>query len=50
MYNPLNHELATALHHEHVADGLRRAARSSGKPPNPRRRPRRRFQLRLRMA
>lgn len=48
--NPLHRELALVLHRERVTEGLRRAARSSGQPPDPRRRSRRRFQLRLRMA
>jgi hypothetical protein len=49
MLNPIHPELATMLHRERVNEGLRRAARSSGKPPG-RRRNRRRLALRLRMA
>jgi hypothetical protein len=49
MFNPMHPELALALHRERVAEGLRRAARSSGEPPEPRRRPRR-LRVRLRMA
>lgn len=49
MYNPLP-EQTLSLHRERVAKGIRRAALLSGQPPGPRRRPRRRFQLRLRMA
>jgi hypothetical protein len=49
MFNPISPELALALHRERVSEGMRRAARSSDKPPGRRRRqPRRR--LRLRMA
>ena len=50
MLNPMHHELGLIIHRERVAEGLRRAARSSGKPPDPRRRRRRRLSLRLRMA
>jgi hypothetical protein len=50
MLNPMRPELALALHRERVAEGLRRAARSSSEPPDRRRRPRRRLNLRLRMA
>jgi hypothetical protein len=50
MFNPLRPELTIALHRERVAEGLRRAARSSGQPPDGRRRPRRRLRPRLRMA
>ncbi len=50
MLNPMRPELALTLHRERVDQGLRRAAQSSGHPPDPRRRPRRLFQLRLRMA
>jgi hypothetical protein len=49
MFNPMRPELAIAMHRERVAEGLRRAAQSAGKPPDKRRRGRRR-QLRLRMA
>jgi hypothetical protein len=50
MYNAIRPELALSLHRERVSQGLRRAARASGQPLGPGRRPRRRFQLRLRMA
>jgi hypothetical protein len=50
MFNPLRPELTLALHRERVAEGIRRAAFMTGQPPGPRRRSRRRFQLRLRMA
>ena len=49
MFNPIRPELATMLHRERVNESLRRAARSSDKPPG-RRRDRRRRVLRLRMA
>jgi hypothetical protein len=49
MFNPIRPELAMMLHRERVNEGLRRAARSSDKPPG-RRRSRRRLALRLRMA
>ena len=50
MFNPIRPELAVMLHRERVNEGLRRAARSSDKPPGSRRRTRRRLSLRLRMA
>jgi hypothetical protein len=50
MFNPMRPELAIAMHRERVAEGLRRAAQSAGKPPDKRRRGGRRRQLRLRMA
>ena len=50
MLNPMHYELGLIIHRERVAAGIRRAARSSGHPPDPRRRPRRRLSLRLRMA
>jgi hypothetical protein len=50
MFNPMRPELAMAMHRERVAEGLRRAALSAGKPPDKRRRTSRRRQLRLRMA
>jgi hypothetical protein len=50
MFNPMRPQLALALHRERVSEGLRRAALSAGKPPDPRRAESRRFQLRLRMA
>jgi hypothetical protein len=50
MFNPIRPELAVMLHRERVNENLRRAARSSDKPPGPRRRTRRRRSLRLRMA
>jgi hypothetical protein len=49
MFNPIRPELAVMLHRERVNESLRRAARSSDKPPG-RRRNRRRLALRLRMA
>jgi hypothetical protein len=49
MFNPVRPELAMMLHRERVNENLRRAARSSDKPPG-RRRNRRRLALRLRMA
>jgi hypothetical protein len=49
MFNPTRPELAMMLHRERINEGLRRAARSSDKPPG-RRRNRRRLSLRLRMA
>ena len=48
--NAMHPELALVLHRERVNEGLRRAARSSGQPPDRRRRTRRRLRLRLRMA
>jgi hypothetical protein len=50
MFNPIRPELTLALHRERVTEGLRRAARSSDKPPDFRGRQRRRRSLRLRMA
>ena len=50
MFNPIRPELAVMLHRERVNESLRRAARSSDKPPGLRRRARRRPSLRLRMA
>jgi hypothetical protein len=50
MFNPMRPELGLAMHRERVEAGLRRAALSSGRPPDPRRRTGRRLQLRLRMA
>jgi len=50
MFNPIRPELAVMLHRERVNENLRRAARSSDKPPGLRRRARRRPSLRLRMA
>jgi hypothetical protein len=51
MFNPIRPELTLALHRERVTEGLRRATRSSDKPPpDIRRRGRRRRSLRLRMA
>ena len=50
MLNPMGPDLGITLHRERVAEGLRRAARASGQPPDKRRRPRRRFLLRPRMA
>jgi hypothetical protein len=50
MYNAIHPELATMLHRERVNESLRRAARSSDKPPSRRRSTRRRLSLRLRMA
>jgi hypothetical protein len=49
MLNSVRPELAMMLHRERVNESLRRAARSSDKPPG-RRRNRRRLPLRLRMA
>jgi hypothetical protein len=49
MLNPVRPELAMMLHRERFNESLRRAARSSDKPPG-RRRNRRRLALRLRMA
>jgi len=49
MFSPIRPELATMMHRERVNESLRRAARSSDKPPG-RRRNRRRVALRLRMA
>ena len=50
MFNPIRPELSLAMHRERVTEGLRRAARSNDKPPDMRRRGRRRRSLRLRMA
>jgi hypothetical protein len=51
MHNPIRSELIMTLHRDRVAEGLRRAAYSTGRPPDERRlRLRRRPFLRLRMA
>jgi hypothetical protein len=50
MFNPIRPELTLALHRERLTEGMRRAARSSDKPPGLRRSQRRRRSLRLRMA
>ena len=50
MFNPIRPELAVMLHRERVNESMRRAARSTDKPPDMRRRTRRRRSLRLRMA
>jgi hypothetical protein len=50
VFNPIRPELAVMLHRERVNESLRRAARSDDKPPDSRRRSRRRLALRLRMA
>lgn len=50
MFNPMRPELALALHRERVEKGLRRAALSAAKPPDPRRGERRRLLLRVRVA